>query len=112
MVSGGVSGIALKAKIKEFLYPDISLKQARDRRDECRTMVANDIDPSEHRKAKKAAKIENAANSFEVVAREWFIKHSTQWVESHGSKIIRRLERDVFPCIGNNPIADINAPMF
>lgn len=92
-------------------YPDVGLKKARERRDECRTMVADKIDPSEHRKAKKATKIENAANSFEVVAREWFIKFSSQWSESHGSKIIRRLERDVFPWIGNNPIADINAPM-
>ncbi|HFY0602186.1 TPA: tyrosine-type recombinase/integrase [Legionella pneumophila] len=93
-------------------YPDVSLKQARDRRDECRTMVANEIDPSEHRKAKKAAKIENAANSFEVVAREWFLKYSSSglWSEGHADKTIQRLQRDIFPWIGNIPISDINAP--
>lgn len=91
-------------------YPDVSLKMARDRRDKSRTMVADGIDPSEHRKAKKAARIEQSANSFEVVAREWFAKYSPQWTESHGSKTLRRLERDVFPWIGSDPVSDINAP--
>ena len=57
-------------RISLGVYPDISLKDARNRRDDCRKMVANDIDPSEHRKAKKASRVEQAANSFEVVARE------------------------------------------
>lgn len=91
-------------------YPDVSLKDARDRRDDARKQVAAGIDPGEHRKAKKSAKEERQANSFEVIAREWFAKYSPNWSANHGDRIIRRFERDVFPWIGGDPIADITAP--
>lgn len=80
--SGGGPSTALKAKKKRLslgVYPDVSLKDARERRDEARKLLANEIDPSENRKAAKAAKVERAANSFEVVAREWYAKHSPNW---------------------------------
>jgi integrase len=54
--------------------------------------------------------VKRAANSFEVVAREWYAKHSPNWSANHGDRIIRRLERDIFPWIGGKPIADITAP--
>ena len=92
------------------VYPDVSLKDARERRDEARKLLANEIDPSENRKAKKAAKAERASNSFEVVAREWFAKHEPNWSPNHANRIIRRLERDIFPWIGSSPVADITAP--
>ncbi len=92
------------------VYPNVSLKDARERRDEARKLLANDIDPSEHRKATKSAKEERQSNSFEVVAREWFAKHSPNWSANHGDRIIRRLERDIFPWIGSNPIANLTAP--
>ncbi len=90
-------------------YPDVSLKDARERRHEARKQVAAGIDPGEHRKAKKSAKVAKQANSFEVVAREWYAKHSPNWAPNHGNRIIRRLERDIFPWIGGKPIADITA---
>ena len=92
------------------VYPDVSLKDARNRRDEARKLLAADIDPGENRKAKKTAQTEQAANSFEVVAREWFAKYSTNWAKGHADKIIRRLERDIFPWLGSRPIAEITAP--
>lgn len=92
------------------VYPDVSLKDARERRDEARKLLADEIDPGENRKAQKAAKVERAANSFEAVAREWYAKHSPNWAPSHGDKIIRRLENDVFPWLGGRPIAAISAP--
>ena len=92
------------------VYPDVSLKDARERRDEARKLLANEIDPSENRKAKKTAKVERASNSFEVVAREWFAKHEPNWSTNHANRTIRRLERDIFPWIGGKPIADITAP--
>ena len=91
------------------VYPDVSLKDARERRDEARKLLANEIDPSEYRKAKNAAKVERAENSFEVIAREWFAKHSPNWSPNHADRIIRRLDRDIFPWIGGKPIADITA---
>jgi integrase len=91
-------------------YPDVGLKDARVRRDEARKLLANDVDPSENRKVQKAARTERAANSFEVVAREWIAKNTPTWAPSHTSKILRRLEMYVFPWLGGRPIALINAP--
>jgi integrase len=92
------------------VYPDVGLKDARNRRDETRKLLASDADPGENRKAVKAAKMEQAANSFEVITREWYTKYSTTWNASHGERIIRRFERDVFPWIGSKPIAELAAP--
>jgi integrase len=92
------------------VYPDVPLTLARERRENARKLLATDVDPGEHRKAVNAAKVERAGNSFEVSAREWFAKQSATWTENHGSRIIQRLERDVFPWIGGRPIAEITAP--
>lgn len=92
------------------VYPDVSLRLARERRDEARQLLADGVDPGENKKAVKAAKQERASNSFEVIAREWFDRMSVRWVDSHGGRIIRRLERDVFPWIGERPIAELTAP--
>lgn len=91
------------------VYPDVGLKAARDKRDEAKRLLADGIDPGEERKIQKAARTERAENSFEVVAREWFAKFSPNWADSHAVKIIRRLERDVFPWLGARPIAEIKA---
>ncbi len=92
------------------VYPDVSLKDARDRRDESRKLLANAIDPGENRKAIKSTRVERAANSLEVVAREWYAKHSPTWAANHGNRILRRFERDIFPWIGGRPVAEITAP--
>jgi len=87
-------------------FPDVSLKQARTRRDEARRLLADGIDPSNKRKAEAMADVE----SFEAVAREWFAKFSPDWASSHASKLLRRLEKDVFPWLGSRPIRQISAP--
>jgi integrase len=92
------------------IYPGVSLREARDRREEARKQLAQGIDPAAQKKALKAAKAEVNANSFEVVAREWFDKFKTTRTEGHTSKIIARLERDIFPWLGAQPIASISAP--
>jgi len=92
------------------IYPDVGLKAARERRDEARKLVADGVDPSQARKAKKAAREDRAANSFEVIAREWYAKHAPGWAASHAGKILRRFELDVFPWLGGRPIAEITAP--
>jgi len=91
-------------------YPDTSLKDAREKREAARKQLAAGIDPGENRKAVKAAKAREATNSFEVVAREWYGRQAPNWAPSHGEKIIRRLERDLFPWLGSRPIASITAP--
>lgn len=89
-------------------YPDTSLAMAREKRDAARRLLAGGIDPSAHRQSAKASR--GDANSFETVAREWFGKFSPRWVPSHADKIIRRLERDIFPWIGSEPVGEITAP--
>jgi integrase len=91
-------------------YPAVSLKEAREKRDEARKLLASGIDPSEHRKITKRAERAVTEESFEAVAREWFTKHSPRWAPSHAEKIIRRLEKDLFPWIGTRPIAEVTAP--
>lgn len=91
------------------IYPDVTLSKAREKRDEARKLLADRIDPCENRKAIKASRMESIGNSFEVVAREWFAKNAPTWAANHADKIIRRLERNIFPWLGTKPIADITA---
>src|SRR5277367_2744516 len=65
------------------VYPDVGLKDARERRDEARKLLASGVDPGEHRKAQKQARTDEGAKSFEVLAREWFAKNSPTWAASH-----------------------------
>ncbi len=92
------------------VYPDVSLADARSRREDARKLLANDTDPGAVKQAQKAAQTALTENSFEHVAREWFVRHSPNWKENHSSKIIARLEKDVFPWIGARPIGEIAAP--
>jgi integrase len=92
------------------VYPEVRLADARVRCAEARQLLADGIDPSVHRQAQRAARAENAANTFEVVAREWFDKNSPTWAPSHSTRVLRRLERDVFPYIGGRPIGQIAPP--
>jgi integrase len=86
------------------------LKDARDRRDEARKLLGNGVDPRENRKIQKAAHTDRAANSLEVVSREWFAKYANTWAASHSGRVVRLFERDIFPWIGARPVADVTAP--
>ncbi|KGF72844.1 integrase [Neosynechococcus sphagnicola sy1] len=97
-------------RISLGIYPDVSLKEARTRRDAARATLAAGIDPSLQRKAKKAAALQQAANSFELIAREWFLRYSPTWAKSHSKTVIRRLEMDIFPWLGVRAISEITAP--
>lgn len=89
------------------VYPDASLKSARQKREAARQQLAVDIDPGQARKAEKLAQA--GAESFEAIAREWYAKFSPGWAPSHGDKILRRLERDVFPWLRQRAIAEVKA---
>lgn len=90
-------------------YPDVTLSQARQRRDMARKQIADGIDPGAVRKAQKQAAGERRANSFEVIAREWHNKQTPKWANSNSKKIQSLLERDLFPWIGDKAIIDLNA---
>lgn len=89
-------------------YPEISLDDARQRRDEARRQVAHGIDPGAVRKAQKQAET-SETETFEVIAREWHAKFTHTWTPGYAITIMGRLERDCFPWIGTRPITQIKA---
>jgi integrase len=91
-------------------YPDVTLKKARADRDTARSMLAEGIDPSQQRKATKAARDTLATNSFEVICREWLESKRSSVQEAQYTKALARLQNDVFPWIGGRPITEISAP--
>lgn len=89
------------------VYPDVTLKMARDRREAARRRIADGIDPSLERKASKKAK----AETFQAVAEEWFKSRKPNWAESHATKNWSRLRRLALPYLGTYPVAEITAPL-
>lgn len=88
------------------VYPETTLKQAREKRDEARKLIADGIDPNENKKAVKASRAESVLNGFEVIAREWGAKHVNNW-EDKNNRSKRMLESNIFPWLGHKPITDI-----
>lgn len=91
------------------VYPDVGLKEARERRDAARKLVADGVDPSENRKAQKATRADLAADTFEVIAREWLQKFAGTMTEKYWTGVLNRFERDLFPWVGARPISEISA---
>ena len=79
------------------VYPEVTFAQAREHQQEARRLLISGIDPAEYKKQTKRAAVIASANTFEAVAREWFLKFSSVWAKSHSSKVLQRLENDVFP---------------
>ena len=94
-------------RISLGVYPEVSLKDARFRHSEQRQLVSQGVDPSEKRKATKLARADGMGNTFEVISREWYAINQKSWNPSHGVRIIRRLELNIFPYLGNIPITEI-----
>lgn len=103
-------GKGKKEKLLAFgKYPEVSLHDARQRRDDARKLLANNVDPGAVRKAQKQTKTQET-ETFEVIAREWHNRFKPTWTEGHADTIMDRMERDLFPWIGKRPIAEIKAP--
>lgn len=92
------------------VYPDISLSNAREKRDSARKLLLDGIDPNIFKQTLKRTTEESDSNTFEITARKWHMKFSQKWSADHGEKILRRLERDVFPWIGDKSISKLKAP--
>jgi integrase len=88
-------------------YPEVSLKQARFKHFELKVLRSEGVDPAEQKKARKQSDIDALDNNFESMAREWFELNKKSWAPSHSDKIIRRLEVNIFPYIGKEPIINI-----
>ncbi|EID3013448.1 DUF4102 domain-containing protein, partial [Salmonella enterica] len=79
------------------VYPDVSLSDAREKRDAARKMIAEGIDPCEQKRANKS--LPDTAQTFETVAQQWH-RSNKKWSESHSEKVLKSLETHVFPLIG------------
>ncbi len=88
-------------------YPEISLQDARERRLAARRLIAQGIDPAIQRDDAKRFAAEQAANTFEKIAREWHANRVPTWSERTAKNMIQRLEADIFPEIGRRPIGEL-----
>ena len=92
-------------------YPTITLKEARDSLADAKKLLARDIDPIAHKKAQKLELRINSDNTFKKLALEWHDAFKNKWTDKHAIIIMKRLEADILPHIGNMSIADISAPI-
>lgn len=100
-----------KAKMISFgVYGDVSLAEARKKRDEARHQLANNINPSDARRAEKIALTHSNINTFEAIAREWHGSKLPTWSTNYANDVIRGFENNIFPYIGKRPIDQI-APL-
>lgn len=89
------------------VYPDVSLKEARDRADAARKTLQAGDDPGEVKKAERAKQAHEAANTLKAVALEWLDHQSTRWTPDTKARIRQTLTADVFPALGARPLAAI-----
>jgi integrase len=102
--------VGKERRISLGVYPETSLKEAREDCAEARELLKKGVDPSQRRKLEKLAQAEEIASSFESITREWFRQTSGLWDEGHSVRVMRRFERDIFPWIGARPIREITPP--
>lgn len=91
-------------------FPDVTLSDARAKRDELRKIVAAGSDPVAVKREQRLAKTSASENTFEIVAREWWAHWSPDKTARHADYVLRRLEADVFPAIGARAVTSIEAP--
>lgn len=92
-------------------YPEVSLKEARDRRDETREQLRRGADPSIEKRKAGAGRVSDSAHDFESLAREWHELNKDRWSPVHAADVLHSLERDVFPTLGDLKPEDMTAPL-
>jgi integrase len=90
-------------------YPAVSLSEARKARDAAKLKKSEGVDPVQARKLEKLKNTRTTGDTFKAIALEWYAKQAPQWSESHAGRMLRQLERDLFPWIGERPIVEIHA---
>lgn len=91
------------------VYPETTLADARDAREAAKKLIKQNIDPVAHKQENKAAAKVKSKNTFEAVAREWHENNISKWTPRHAAYIITRLEADLFPELGQKPVAGITS---
>lgn len=100
-----------RGKIWLGYYPDVSLSDARSKRDEVADQVSDGQDPRHARKVEAVTKKLEMETTFETLAREWHAKQVPGWSPNHARKVLESLEADAFPDLGGLPISSITAPL-
>ena len=90
-------------------YPVVSLKEVRKARDAAKLQKVDGINPVQARKLDKLKNARTGGDTFKAIALEWYAKQAPQWSPSHAKRMLRQLERDLFPWIGDRSMADIHA---
>lgn len=90
-------------------YPAMGLSDARKARDAAKLQKSEGRDPVQMRRLEKIRAARPEDDTFKAVALEWYAKQAPQWSSSHAERSLRQLERDLFPWIGDRPIAEIHA---
>ncbi|WP_272519383.1 integrase arm-type DNA-binding domain-containing protein [Providencia sp. PROV195] len=89
------------------IYPTITLADARRKRDDAKRLLADGIDPNQQRKEQKQASKIDSVNTFKNIALEWYEGRKDRWSVGYRDDMMDAFEKDVFPYIGNRPIAEI-----
>ena len=90
-------------------YPDVSLTAARKARDAAKLQKSEGTNPVQARKLEKLKATRDTGDTFKAIALEWYGTQAPQWSDSHAGRMLRQFERDLFPWIGERPIAQIHA---
>ena len=100
-----------KSKLLSFgSYPALSLREAREKRDEARKLLAQGIDPAAHKREEHKARLTAQRDSFQNIAREWHEVRLAEFSEKHRGTVMYRLETYIFPGIGAKHIAKLDTP--
>ena len=89
------------------MYPDISLKRARELHKEARSLLADGIDPAEKKQQEKRKELQKEKPTFSSVAKEWWVHQKGTWTEDHAARVWTRMDNNVFPFIGSTLLEEI-----
>ncbi|MBL5899703.1 tyrosine-type recombinase/integrase [Lelliottia amnigena] len=94
-------------KLSIGVYPEITLAEARLKRDDARRVIAEGGDPSEKKQLEKLSRKISVVNTFRALAMEWHTHKQASWSESYAESVLEALEKDIFPHVGKRPVAEI-----
>lgn len=92
-------------------YPSLSLVKAREKRDAAKEDLQNSIDPAAAKQQEKRLAKFNAAQTFELVGKEWHERYKSRWSKRHSENLLYRLEQYIIPCFGKVPLKDVTPPI-
>ncbi len=90
-------------------YPQITLQQARQLRDEARKLIKQGLHPAQVRKSSRLVEADSARTTFRAVAGEWMQRNEAKWSPYYGKQVKTVMGGDVFPAIGDAPIATVKS---